>query len=1451
MIGRPLPFHNGVDGNDDRHANLAPSMEKWDDSARRPGLAAVMHTVIPSTNPNQYEDDPFFARVPKGPAALQAPNRLPLSTPRGPASKGFADTARGRRASGPTWPFNDVELEDGREPSETAKNSPHLLVTLHDLLKDRPAWWQLTLLINFHNFLMSSRHCVGPITKYYLSPESVYVFSDWAVLENVDLVCRKELLFRQYRMDTERPEKPLRDITPMKDSSSRSWKQEKTPDSTHVSSLTPPPPSAPEERSWLSNLLNPSESDQPFSTTPPYSPTAPTLTLISEIASRKASEITPFGSDFVTYDMSALSPPNPASEISSIRSIKELQCAKCKGAATGVDPFVRCSRCKRRYHDSCRNLMNLSTTQGSIWNCQRCATKHLGKILKSDKPSNLLDKTLNGALTRPSPAGSVSATSVNGNPSTLNGFTNKPTPTARGSNFTAPRSQPMDIKVDLNEGNSQRPSSLGGDSDICKDLSEADGDLAALTSTQMFVTNDPPTEMPAGGFRMQGGQLQSKENAKVTQIPLDASNLPSPNFGHRDLSTKPPDHDRHPSVRTLVDDPLLNDKFDMVLDSFDFADLKLDVEDNREDHALAVYYFEKIATKDPALSPWNFVSSQYNPKVWDLKLLGALAELVGCFSDACTEALDTDRMLVHLSQYLRSREGNEETSSTVQTSFLTASDVLRVISAENMRKKEQDEGSAMQSPKTEPQGRLTIRKCVICKTKQLIGAASACSSCSQQDRQQSEVVPSLQPSSTATAPEEHKRAQSDALEWMFKKNPHRDQIRKVVTKRQNHDKGGDDGNSQSAPSSDHAVINRDGSIIRPGPIKDNINTISPPATASVVNAQVDSVTYVSPYANNSSGEMQLHLATLSPIRASSIDQQRDQVEASSNPLQAEIPRFTTTPIALKPRVEDDDEDILPDNGVNPTPSTPDNFQGSISPLKARVNHIKRGVPSTTARSLTNPSDLVVAVEAPDEAAIAAKTPSASQVTNSPWRPSYRTLISLALNREPKRKTAREIADWIIQNIPDALSVREESVWVSSVSAVCSMACSSSRPYLRKLETPGPTRRCTYHLNTGFDLELYESQFRQNIKPNSGGDIIAGILSPQRTTSSLSMETQKTPKGIKRPADNSESQENQRPRRKARRSSASASAMKKSLSIRPIAGVGAGFRTELMVKSPSQSQLDERPGTRLIINIGQSTVETTPSTERSSSNVPGSKTGAADHAGLFKLSTSPGLTDEDTDMPDRLPFSDDEEGQMSDVDVVPIDQEDMHAKEWEDPLDVLFEPMRQDELDLLSFLKTDPVMAKPNYGIKDLFAVHPELRPKPEAEFDGVPEKPRRLRRKEIIGTPYRNPAREFFVVTERTYDPLEEEASSEQMSPPKRTRPSPSKKSRYEWDLHAHNTNLSEADLYDSISSSARIKCSSLEEAAEIPRIAVMDLDAKGNLIFRDGEQIVSRIGYTARLAGC
>jgi hypothetical protein len=1603
MTRRSLPSHNAVDDNTVPHGNLALSWEKWDDSAQRPGLKRATTTVTSPTIATQFDDDPFFAKVPKGPAAFQASNGVLPNIPRGPASRNFADTARMRRTSGLSWPFHEVGLEEGREPSDDARSSPHLLVTLHDLLKERNAWWQLSLLINFHNFLMASRHHVGPITKYYLNPETVYVFSDQTVLENVDRVCRKELLFRQYRMDTNHPEMPLHHITPMKDSTSRSWQQEKTKDSRRVSSLTLPPTQ--EERNWQYDHLDTSNSEQLFSTTPPYSPTAPTLNLIFGTSSHKIPKVALSSSDFGSYDKFIPSPPNPASEISSMRSIKELQCAKCKSAATGVDPLIRCSRCKRKYHDSCRNLMNLSTTQGSIWNCQHCATKHSRKTNNSDRPSNLIDKIPNGALTRSSPTGSVSALSANGTPSTFNETRNNLIPTPGGNAFAAPPNQPRDLQVDLNAHNDQRPpvfvapphgiEGYGEDSDISMDMSETSEQLATLTSPQRLVTSTPSIKMLGSCLEEQGELVHTKGKTKAIQVPPDTSTLPPLGPGNLDIYTQSLYHDRHPTVQALVHDPLLNDRFDMVLQSFYYTDYELEVKDSREDRALAVYYFEKISTKDPALSPWNFVKPQYNPEVWDLKLLSALAELVSCFSDTWTGTLDKDRMLIHLKQFFLSKEGNEASSSAVQASFLTASDVEQVILAEFARMKQEDQSLPMQETKSEPQGRLTIRKCDICKTKQLFGVASACVSCLERHRQQSDVILAPQSSSTITAPEDYKHAQTDTLKWMFKKDPHRGQIRKVVTKRQTHDRGGNDGGARLDPSFSQEHITGNGSVVLSGPAEASINTFTSTATATIVNATLDSVTYVSPYANNPAGESQLYLAAVSPNTAASTDQVQNQVEVSDKPSQTRTARFPcadsamgivepalysdpllrvqvqsrldslfegadydvlsippdklqetaeavswlerqqliqnerlsvrdnigtrddssidystpcngkdaiqsyqeygATPVQLfdaetlktdtrlsspdislmgrqndggasycsarvsleeeppKPfatvhtpletTVEEVDKDAIPDNATNSTPPLPGIPPENTVQVKIRLGRIKRSVSMNSDSNLTDIRELGAAMRTPDEAAIARRTTSAKQPTNSSWLPSYRTLVSLALNRDPKKKTAREIADWIIQNVPNALSVREESVWVSSVSAVCSMACSSSRPYLRKLETSGPNRRCTYYLNNPVNLALYEAQFRQNIGPNPGADVPPDLSPFHRSTSSVFAEKKQTPKGIKRSADDTPSEKRQRPKKKARKMAVSEPSMKNLLIASSTAG--ASPKDGLIFDNPSQSQADSRLEARSIADSDQIPAEMMITTlAQSGLNVSRSKTGAA----WFGLPTSPGPIDDDTEMPDPSPISDDDEEQMSDVDVVPTTQQGKHAKEWEDPLDVLFEPMRQDEIELLDFLKTDPVMSKPNYTIKDLFAVHPELRPKPQPESDSVPEKPRRLRRKEIIGTPYRNPAREYFIISERIQDSMQAETVPNNFTPTKRTRPSPSKKSRYEWDLHAHNTNLSETDLYDSISQSARIKCSSLEEAAGIPRIAVMDLDARGNLIFRDGEQIVSRIQYSAGL---
>jgi hypothetical protein len=348
------------------------SLNRWqtDGTGREPGLVPNIDASIPTKSSTHHGKDTFdYSKVPKGPKGNAMMN------PTGQTPKLLSGLARKPRASRDWRPLG-VEFEEGSEPSEASKRFPNIFVTLHDSNLSKSVFWTIALLENFHNYLMSPRTRVGLVTKYFLSSKRVFVFAEVQVLAKVVLACRKEKLFNQYQMESSSPDDFNTDAN-----LSHSWEYAKTHNSVLALPSTPPhaleeqePQHSPREPPFLSpGLPSGGAVPQCVSTTPPYSPPRALLDKATiPVTVREIPPIVPtvdvtHADSPSNHDAYPPSPTNAASEISSIRSVsslKEHQCARCKGAASGIDPIVRCSRCKRRYHDSCRNLMKGSSGEG-------------------------------------------------------------------------------------------------------------------------------------------------------------------------------------------------------------------------------------------------------------------------------------------------------------------------------------------------------------------------------------------------------------------------------------------------------------------------------------------------------------------------------------------------------------------------------------------------------------------------------------------------------------------------------------------------------------------------------------------------------------------------------------------------------------------------------------------------------------------------------------------------------------------------------------------------------------------------------------------------------------------------------------------------------------------------------------------------------------------------------
>jgi hypothetical protein len=369
-FSRSLSTSHNVDLHEAQSKTFPQSLtqRQTDGIARGSDFAANIDTANPLQSSTHPAESPFdFSKVPRGPA---------LMTFKGPTLKGLVRNPRATR----DWKPLGVDIEEGSEPSEAAKRSPYIFVTLYDMIHDRSVSWTISLLENFHNYLTSPKVRVGLITKYFVSPRRVFVFAELQVLEKVDAACKKELLFSQYQMESSRPKECPTEADLQNGNLSYSLGREKMQDGAQA-----PMPTARafEERDSqrtshdssfpLPGLLSGVTLRQYPSTTPPYLPThtlseRETQPLTVRDVPNTVSVVDITHADFRSnHDMCSSSSPHPDSEISSIRSInsmREHQCAQCKNAATGIDPVVRCSRCKRKYHDSCRNLMKGSSVKG-------------------------------------------------------------------------------------------------------------------------------------------------------------------------------------------------------------------------------------------------------------------------------------------------------------------------------------------------------------------------------------------------------------------------------------------------------------------------------------------------------------------------------------------------------------------------------------------------------------------------------------------------------------------------------------------------------------------------------------------------------------------------------------------------------------------------------------------------------------------------------------------------------------------------------------------------------------------------------------------------------------------------------------------------------------------------------------------------------------------------------
>ncbi|KAF2430707.1 hypothetical protein EJ08DRAFT_697185 [Tothia fuscella] len=286
------------------------------------------------------------------------------------------------------------------------------------------------------------------------------------------------------------------------------------------------------------------------------------------------------------------SSPHPApSEVSSSRSTSDSQCAKCKGVATGLDPLVQCTRCGRKFHDTCCRNMG-EDIQHPGWQCKYCMNKQ-----QNSSPGNI----------QPGP----NAFSVAG----IDELRERDAPFLEESKRTQGRNARKDDQIKLK--GFQARGELPPDATV-EDM-HAWIEAGAIPYTKPENPLDSPLSLtslsvkepdPLGSIVELGDSLQTKREKAAQQNP--------PRF--------PDDNDDRP-LKERVASMLVefqSQGYELELDTSDFA------------KAVECYGFIASQTDvnriDKTLRPWRMLQNeQLNPKVWGIDLITACADLVHDF----------------------------------------------------------------------------------------------------------------------------------------------------------------------------------------------------------------------------------------------------------------------------------------------------------------------------------------------------------------------------------------------------------------------------------------------------------------------------------------------------------------------------------------------------------------------------------------------------------------------------------------------------------------------------------------------------------------------------------------------------------------------------------------------------------------------------------------------------
>jgi hypothetical protein len=307
-------------------------------------------------------------------------------------------------------------------------------------------------------------------------------------------------------------------------------------------------------------------------------------------------------------------------------------------------------------------------------------------------------------------------------------------------------------------------------------------------------------------------------------------------------------------------------------------------------------------------------------------------------------------------------------------------------------------------------------------------------------------------------------------------------------------------------------------------------------------------------------------------------------------------------------------------------------------------------------------------------------------------------ISLALSRDPKEKTAREILDWILEHYPGAKADRDESTWTGSVSGICSLGSGELNPWLGKVEFSASAKRkgkgmlakWKYYLLSNNGLADYEVEYQHALR------------------------------AAEEAADDSSEEA-------AEEDAKAAAADPAQEAVEEDAAKAMGESEEWTVR-----ETPETP-TRELANETMEIAGTITTNEMSHID--------SDQLDLRAREAEPSALGEL-----RAKWS--TYGRV----MPPQMSEDSDEYWGEDELD-------EEEEELLKFLDTDAELSRPDYSCKDLFAAHPELRPIPEETPKAVINFRKRSKRRlpdstfEIISRPRIEP-----VVTTQGSDSNEDDS---------------------------------------------------------------------------------------------